>query len=151
MNSWKALVFICLLIACKNSNTGDTRSSLDSTCIPVIETFFNKIETNNYTAAINDLLKSNENIDLMDSATIAMKERYGSINQISGKYRGYSLLKKRNINNDLAAYSYLVKYDKKFYRFIFVFYNNGINTKIYKFLFDDTAELEVEESLKLYM
>jgi hypothetical protein len=115
------------------------------------EVFFNKVATGNYTGAIDDLLKSNENIDLLDSATIAMKERFASINRLSGKYRGFSLLKKRTINNDLAAYSYLAKYDKKFYRFIFVFYNNGIDTKIYKFLFDDTAELELEESLKLYM
>jgi len=70
---------------------------------------------------------------------------------LAGPYRGESLLKKRTINDDIAVYSYLAKYDKKFYRFIFVFYNNGLKTRIYKFLFDDTAELEMEESLKLYM
>jgi hypothetical protein len=72
-------------------------------------------------------------------------------NLLSGAYRGKSLIKKKSINDDIAVYSYLAKYDKKFYRFLFVFYNNGIKTKIYKFLFDDTAELEIEESLKLYM
>lgn len=137
------------MVGCKSSDTVDSLNKLDSTCTPAIDIFFQKIESNNYKAAMDDLLSSNENIDLKDSATIAMKERFVSINQLSGAYRGKSLLKKKIINDDIAVYSYLVKYDKKFYRF--VFYNNGIKTKIYKFLFDDTAEIEIEESLKLYM
>ena len=139
------------MFSCKSSNTADSLSKLDSTCIPLIDMFFQKIESNNYKAALDGLLSSNENIDLKDSGTIAMKEKFASINQFSGIYRGKSLLKKKSINDDIAVYSYLAKYDKKFYRFVFVFYNNGIKTKIYKFLFDDTAEIEIEESLKLYM
>ena len=117
----------------------------------MIDSFFQKVESKNYNAAIDDLLSSNENIDLRDSATIALKGKFSSINQFSGAYRGNSLIKKKSLNDDIAVYSYLAKYDKKFYRFVFVFYNNGLKTKIYKFLFDDTAELEIEESLKLYM
>jgi hypothetical protein len=101
--------------------------------------------------AMDDLLSSNENIDLKDSSTIVLKDKFSNINRFSGAYRGNSLIKKKSINDDIAVYSYLAKYDKKFYRFVFVFYNNGVKTKIYKFMFDDTAELEIEESLKLYM
>jgi len=151
MQYWKILMGSFFLFGCKSPNNTDSISKLDSICIPVIDSFFQKVESNNYKAAVDDLLLANENIDLEDSGTVAMKDRFAAINQFSGTYRGKSLLKKKSINDDIAVYSYLAKYDKKFYRFIFVFYNNGIKTKIYKFLFDDTAEIEIEESLKLYM
>jgi len=151
MYYWKIGVICFLFFGCKGGDNKDSASNLDSICVPIIDGFFQKMGTNNYKAAVDDLLSSNENIDLKDSGTIAMKDRFSAINQLSGAYRGKSLLKKKSINDDIAIYSYLVKYDKKFYRFVFVFYNNGVHTKIYKFLFDDTVEIEVEESLKLYM
>jgi hypothetical protein len=151
MKYWKVLIIICFGISCKSSDNTEITGKFDTVCLPTIDSFFQKIESKNYNAAIDDLLSSNENIDLKDSATIALKGNFSIINQVSGAYRGKSLIKKKSINDDIAVYSYLAKYDKKFYRFIFVFYNNGIKTKIYKFLFDDTAELEIEESLKLYM
>ena len=151
MRYWKILTISLFLIGCKSSNNADSIGKLDGICIPMIDSFFQKVESKNYNAAIDDLLSSNENIDLRDSATIALKGKFSSINQFSGAYRGNSLIKKKSLNDDIAVYSYLAKYDKKFYRFVFVFYNNGLKTKIYKFLFDDTAELEIEESLKLYM
>jgi hypothetical protein len=126
-------------------------NNFDKTCVPIIGNFFQKVSSKNYNAAIDELLSANENIDLKDSATIALKSKFSVINQVSGVYRGNSLIRKRSINDDIAIYSYLAKYDKKFYRFIFEFYNNGVQTKIYKFLFDDSAEFELEESLKLYM
>ena len=148
------LLFACLCVVysgCKSSENTSSANKLDAVCAPIIDDFFKKMEANNYKAALDNLLSSNENIDLKDSATLLMKSRFAEINQLSGAYKGRSLLKKRNINDDIAIYSYLSKYDKKFYRFVFVFYNNGTTTKIYKFLFDDTVEIEIEESLKLYI
>jgi len=151
MKYCKVLVLICFLCGCKNTDNSNKINKFDSLCIPIIETFFHKVESKKYDPAIDELLSANENIDLKDSATIALKSRFSVINQVSGLYRGNSLIRKRSINEDIAIYSYLAKYDKKFYRFIFEFYNNGVQTKIYKFLFDDSAEYELEESLKLYM
>jgi hypothetical protein len=124
---------------------------MDTVCVPVIDGFFKTVESGNYKGAIDELLSSNENIQLKDSGTIDMKNKFSAINELSGTYRGKSLLKKKSIQGDIAIYSYLVKYDKKFYRFVFEFYNNGVKTKIYKFLFDDNLEIELEESLKLYI
>jgi len=126
-------------------------NKFDVVCNPVITKFFQNVELKKYDAAIDELLSENENIDLKDSATIALKSKFSVINQVSGVYRGNTLLKKRSIGDDIAIYSYLAKYDKKFYRFTFEFYNNGVRVKIYKFLFDDSVEFELEESLKLYM
>jgi|HubBroStandDraft_1064217.scaffolds.fasta_scaffold292911_1 hypothetical protein len=150
MSNCKILIIICFLVSCKSPDSANM-NNFDKTCVPIIESFFQKVSSKNYNTAINELLSANENIDLKDSATIALKSKFSVINQVSGVYRGNSLIKKRSINEDIAIYSYLAKYDKKFYRFIFEFYNNGVQTKIYKFLFDDSAEFELEESLKLYM
>ncbi len=122
MKYWKILMIICFLIGCKSSDNADSISKFDTVCIPTIDSFFQKVESKNYNAAIDDLLSSNENIDLKDSATIALKGNFSIINQVSGAYRGKSLIKKKSINDDIAVYSYLVKYDKKFYRFLFVLF-----------------------------
>jgi hypothetical protein len=109
------------------------------------------MKSKNYEAALNDLLQSNGDINLLDSPTIRLKSQFKDINQLSGEYIGYDLLKKRIIKNDLAIYSYLVKYKIKFYRFIFIFYNPDGQIKIFKFAYDDAADVELEESLKLYL
>jgi hypothetical protein len=124
---------------------------LDSDSKPVIEEFFHKLGSSNYKMAIDDLLATNKNIDPKDSGTITLKEKFNSINEFSGAYRGESLIGRRSLKDDIAIYSYLAKYDKKFYRFIFGFYNNGVQTSLFKFSFDDNAEVEIEESLKLYL
>jgi hypothetical protein len=144
-------VSLCLVYSGCKSPESKISTKLNAASTPVIDGFFKKMASHNYKEALDELLSSNENIDQRDSATILMKERFDQINQLSGTYMGKSLLKERSINDDIAIYSYLVKYEKKFYRFVFVFYNNGIKIKIYKFLFDDTVEIEIEESLKLYI
>jgi hypothetical protein len=146
--NFKALCAICLLLSSCNTRQN---TKLDSVSSSAIDIFFGKIEAKEYKNAVDDLLSSNEYITQKDSSTIAMKSRFATLNEISGPYRGRSLLKKKRINDDLIIYSYLAKYDKKFYRFVFEFYNNGVETKIYKFQFDDTLEIELEESVKLYM
>lgn len=124
--------------------------SLDKFSIPFIEAFFSKISAGNYINAIDDLLKSNDEINLNDSLTINLKTQFKRINEFSGKYTGSTLLKKRNIGNDIGVYSYLVKYEKKYYRFVFFFYFNGKDTRLSKLFFDDSIDTELEESLKLY-
>jgi len=126
-------------------------SSVDSYCLAVTKNFFNRMGTPEYATALDSLLLSNKNIDFTDSATTKLREGFKNVNELSGKYLGYKLLKKRVVQDDIAIYSYLVKFEKKFYRFIFIFYNTGTRVSIYKFAYDDVLELELEESLKLYV
>lgn len=119
-------------------------------CMPTIDSFFMQVERNAYVEAFNNLIASNPNILPSDSASVSLRKQFSEIVQFSGAYHGKSLVKEKTINDDVAAFSYLVKYEKKFYRFTFVFYNNGISTKIFKFSFDDNVESELEESIKLY-
>ena len=97
------------------------------------------------------MLKGNEIINLQDSGTIIMQNKFSLLNETSGKFISAKLLRKRELDNDLAVYIYFVKYDKKFYRFTFTFYNNNNDVKIYKFAFDDTIDSEMVESLRLYL
>lgn len=138
------LVIALFLVGC---NKGQ---KIESESLPTVERFFSQMGNHDYASALNDLIASNPNILPSDSDAVDLKKKFATINQYSGVYRGNSLLSKKIDNDDLAAYSYLVKYDKKFYRFLFVFYNNGLVTKLYKFSFDDDADSELEESIKLY-
>ena len=140
------LAVVLLLTAC-NSNEG---KKIREESMPAIDDFFSQIEKQDYVGALNHLLGPNPNIRPRDSSALNLRKQFAEISQYSGAYRGKSLISTKIIHDDLAAFGYLVKYDKKFYRFIFVFYNNGISTKIYKFSFDDNAESELEESMKLY-
>lgn len=140
-------IFLICIISCKapqQENVLDKQSTL------TIDEFFKQVEVGEYKLAIQNLLKQNENIDLKDSSAINLISKFNYLNEMSGKYVGNQLLKKRLVNSDIGMYSYLVKYKRKFYRFLFEFYNNGDGGKIYKFKFDDTLDLEMEESIKLY-
>lgn len=152
MSSMRKSVFFLaglffLFIGCGDK---ESTSSMDKLCMQTITSFFDKIKLGEYVEALDKLLLSNPNIDIQDSATINLKAQFKDLNDQSGEYLGYQLLRKRVVENDLGAYSYLVKYEKKYYRFVFVFYNNSRSTRVYKFLFDNTLDIELEESLKFY-
>jgi hypothetical protein len=141
------LIAVVLLMAFANCKT----SNVDKRCEKIIDVFFNGIAKGKYQSTLTEFLAANKNINLKDSNMIDLKNKFDVINQYSGKYVGYDLIKKRNLNDDVVIYSYLVKYEKKFYRFVFVFYNVNGTPLIYRFTFDDTLGLELEESLKLYV
>lgn len=141
-------VFISFFLdSCKS----DKINTIDSPCLSIVKKFFIGIETSDYINALDSLLLSNSNIDFNDSTTIKLRDGFKNINELSGNFLGFKLLKKRFIEDDIAIYSYLVKYKKKFYRFIFIFYKTGEEVNIYKFAYDDVLDLELEESLKLYV
>ncbi len=90
---------------------------------------------------------SNPNMTSDDSATINLKNQFKRLNNEAGKFVNFSLLSKRAVNNDLCIYSYLAKYDRRFHRFVFVFYNNDSNIRLYRYSFDSSIDLELEKSL----
>ncbi len=140
-------LFIFIAIGCSSQ---PNKNSIDKKAMPLIDSLFKNVVTQNATAALEQLLASNPNINLRDSATINLQNSFVLINEASGPFMGYRLLKKRSLEDDITIYSYLAKYEKKFYRFVFIFYNNGKSIKLYKFLFDDNIDVELEESLKFY-
>jgi len=140
--------FVVLFAGC---NSQPSQSYLEKAAIPIIDSFFVGLRKNDVSNSLVQLLTSNPNISLNDSITQDLKNKFILINETAGTYMGERLVKKRLLENDIAVYSYLVKYDRKFYRFIFMFYNNGKTVKLYKFLFDDDIDMELEGSLKFYV
>ena len=135
-------------VSCK---TSINETSLDKECNPVILNFFSTIQNGKYHQALENLLTSNLDINLKDTNTLLLVSKFDSINSLSGSFIGYEIVRKRQVGKDLAIYSCLVKYQKKFYRFVFVFYRAETTALLYKFTFDDSIDIELEESLKFYI
>ena len=125
-------------------------SPIKAVAIPIVGTFFQTLAKGNSDSALYQLLLNNENFSFSDSSTILMREKLNIINAKSGRFVDFKLLKEKSIGEYVEMYSYIVRYENKYYRFIFEFYNNGSSTRIYKFLFDDNVDIELEESLKFY-
>ncbi len=148
-------LFMCLLFSMQSCSDKkivkeENTSFFDKTCEPIISEFFQKIQSGKYEDGINGLLMSNPNLNMDDSVTKNLKDLFLRINTGSGKFVKYTLLKKRAVGNDLCLYSYLAKYEVKFYRFIFVFYNNNSSVRLYRYSVDSSIDFELEESLKYY-
>lgn len=148
------LQFFLLLTLCscgQQVKKDNSSKYLESQVQPIVDNFFENVQKAKYANAIEDLLNKNENIDLQDSLTIILKKKFIAINESSGKFMSKRLLRSKQLDDDLGVYTYLVKYEKKFYRFVFIFYNNGNQVKIYRFSFDDVIDVELEEAIKLYV
>ena len=143
------LVLVLTLVVMQLSCREKKVSTIEMTSIRVINDFFEKSKDDN-AKAINELLSSNPNIDLQDSTTIELEKGLGKIYKHSGEFIEYRLLRKKILGDDIASFSYLVKFEKIFFRFNFIFYCVKGKTLIYKFSYDDVLDEEIEQSLKLY-
>ncbi len=146
----RVVMLMSLIIITGCGGVQSEKNLMDKTAMPLIDSFYSKVQRKEAALAIDGLLSSNPNINLKDSATLDLKSKFIFLNENAGSFMGYKILKKRYIENDIAVYSSMGKFDKRFYRFIFIFYNNGVKTRLYKFLFDDYLEAELEGSLKFY-
>lgn len=123
---------------------------IDRFAEPFIDAFFKLIRTKGASVSIEKLLASNPEIDTSEPAAINLKRRLISIHENGGRFMGYRLLKKRFLDDDIGVYSYLVKYEKNFFRFAFTFYNNDSSIRLFKFLFDDNIDAELERSIRFH-
>lgn len=147
----KYSIILLVVLSLLGCNTFEKKKlSSDEDCIPVINRFYGGIKKSDYDRSLIELLRSNPDINLKDSGTIDLEEKFSNINRTSGNFISFTIVRKREIANDISVYSTIAKYEKKFYRFVFVFYKPTQIVKLYKFQFDENVETELEESLKLY-
>ncbi|MCD2422441.1 hypothetical protein LQ567_06680 [Niabella pedocola] len=147
------LLIIFLVVTstgCINSSEMKISKVINESANLVIENFFNEVRRTGSSTSIKNLLRTNANISLSDSSTTDLIKKFDSINEYSGQYLSHEKMKERFVGDDIGVYTYMVKYEKKFYRFMFMFYNNGVSVRLYKFLFDDNIDIELEESLRFY-
>lgn len=121
---------------------------VDKSSLPIIHSFFKRIRIKGVAAALEQLLASNPDMDAGSTEALHLKKQIVSIHETSGRFMEFRLLKKGFLDDDIGVYSYLAKYEKRFYRFVFTFYNNGDAIRLYKFLFDDDLDTELEKSLR---
>lgn len=141
---------IILLLTCLSMWSCKT-NHIEKKCQPKIDAFFTKMEQNHPMESIKELLALNENIDISDSLSQDLIQKFEYINTHAGKFVDRKILVKRSIKDDVIIFSYLVKYEKMFYRFNFIFYDNGKKCTLHKFVLDDVMTIELEELTKLYM
>jgi hypothetical protein len=122
---------------------------IDKNAEPFIDSFFKSMRSKGAATAIEKLFSANTHFDVDTPAAINLKRQLISIHEESGRFMSYRLMKKRFLDDDLGVYNYLVKYEKNFFRFVFTFYNNGNSIRLYKFLFDDNIDAELERSVRL--
>jgi len=127
---------------------GPQSEHIDKKASQQIELFFKLLRTKGAAIALDDLLSSNSFIDTNITAAANLRKRLITNHETSGRFTSHRLLRKKFLVDDLGVYSYLVKYEKCCYRFMFTFYNNDSSIKLYKFSFDDNLDTELEKSLK---
>lgn len=142
------IIFLFPIVGC---NSMSQKTKIDSKAIPLISSFFNEVDDGNDTTALKNLLLTNPYMNVEDSSSLTLFNNFRIINKTSGQLRSFKILKKKCVNNNICLYSYLVNFEKKFYRFIFTFYDNGTTVRLYKFQFDDNIDTELEETLKYYL
>jgi hypothetical protein len=148
----KLLIFIFISVAGFGCQSQKEVSRSENEATKQVTVLFQAITQGQYNEGLLALLKSNDNLNLQDSSVIKLREQFRRINESSGKFIDYRLLKKKSAgNDDVIVCSYLAKYEDRFYRFTFTFYDNGASVKLYKFYFDDNLSVEMEEAIKLYM
>jgi hypothetical protein len=145
------ILFIIVGCNTNKSKISNKVSDIEIYSNKIVDTFFTNLKVGDYNKALINLVTQNNNIDLQDSGTLLLIDRFKIINTQSGQFMSSRQLRKKSLENDLVVYTYLVKYSNKFYRFNFVFYNNSESTKIYRFSFDDHIDVELEEAIKLYI
>src|SRR5947208_1293498 len=103
----KILIPILLLFelySCSPKKNKDNGSAyLDTRSKPVIENFFQEIQTGKFKIALKDLLHRNENFDLEDSSIINLQKKIEDINEYSGKFLSARLLRQKQIDEDLGV------------------------------------------------
>ncbi|RYZ87053.1 MAG: hypothetical protein EOP04_12570 [Proteobacteria bacterium] len=144
MKLFVGLVLFCLVvIGCSTPK----KSYIESVSKPIVDSFFTEVR-NGQSLSVKRLLSRNAYIDVNDSTTNELIKQFDQIPNSFGPLLDYQLIRTRTIGSDLILYSYLAKYQTKFYRFNFVFYNNSKAVAIYRFSYDDNLVLELEESMK---
>jgi len=94
--------------------------------------------TNPWTSRIKDAVESLKNE--VDKYTL----------EHVGKYYGFELITKKQFSESLVLYSYMAKYDRQPFRFIFKLYKPNDKWTLYSFAIDTDLDNELEQAAKLY-
>ena len=135
------LLITCLLLCSCNEKKQDP--------LFLIENFFSQFENEGIDYALDQIVSANE--WSMESSDVEnVKLVLNEYLQYAGNYEGYELIFKRQIGKSIEQYSYLVKYERQFLRFSFIFYYASNSWRLHDFKFDTNIIDEIKESSRFY-
>lgn len=137
---------LLILTSCRSTNSQVKNENPE--LIKRIDVFFEKYKKNATSDAIDFIFDSTK--DVSPEQLKELKEKLSSINLTMGKFNGYEQITIQSTSPSFIYYSYLVKYDIKPVRFIFIFYKPDDQWKLYKFKYDDKIDTELEQSGEIY-
>src|SRR6267154_1926202 len=114
----------------------------------MINKLFDAISEGKGSEGLDALYRSNPYSDKIQDAVQQVKSSYGSIEGLVGKYRGSTLILKRDVGDRLVYLYYLVTYDREPIKFEFLFYRPGDKWVIQNFSFSDKITDDVRDFAK---
>lgn len=116
----------------------------------LIDTFFTTYEKD-AGKAVKDLYATNVwTEEVKDDIENIIETVNGLTESYVGKYYGYEHIATKKFSDSFLLYSYLVKYDRQPFRFIFKFYKPNDRWMFFSYSFDTDLDDEIEEAAKLY-
>lgn len=127
-----------------------TSLTYGQTTINEIEDKFFSIYAKNPSKALDYAFSTNKYFEEKKLDIDTVKINLNEIITKLGNYSGYELINEKQVSTCYILKSFIVKYEKKPFRFTFLFYKPKENWKINNFKFDEYIEDEMEEALKIY-
>jgi hypothetical protein len=116
----------------------------------MVEKFFETYKKEGPSSAVNYIYGKNKWINLSSDDVIGLKNQIKSLTEdYVGKYYGHELLVEKKITDRFILKSYLVRYGRQPFRFIFQFYKPNDEWVFQGFSFDINLIEEVKEAAKL--
>jgi hypothetical protein len=135
---------ICVLL----SMTVVQSASIDMGYQAIVDKVFRDISETKGSEWLASLYRTNPYNDTFQEGINRLKSSYESIEPILGKYRGRTLILKREVGDRVVYLYYLVAFDREPVRFEFLFYRPGDKWFIHDFSFNDKITDDIRELAK---
>jgi hypothetical protein len=116
----------------------------------LIAAFAERLHTEGPHVAVDSLFSTNEWMMRSQDTRDQITTQLTNLLPLIGAYHGREQIATRQAGGSLVLYSYLFKYDRQPVRFNFMFYRPEEEWRLYRFTFDDSFDVELEEANKLY-
>lgn len=115
-----------------------------------IDSFFDTMKNESIDVALDNISKTNKFFAESKEQIDGIKEKFGGISHIIGKYQGAELFFSDKIGSSLVLYSYLVKFERQPLCFTFIFYKPDKTWGLHNFQFDTNIVDMLSEKSKVY-
>lgn len=116
----------------------------------IIDRFFNLYTTKSPNDAIDYIFATNKWMADSKDQIENVKFKLNGTLKLLGDYAGHNLVAKKTVEEHLALYTYMVRYDRQPLRFSLLFYRPSSEWRLLNFSYDDSLDEELQEAAKAY-